>query len=531
MIDINNLELYREDNRIEAKKAKSQLPDSIWETYSAFANTDGGIILLGVTEREDKSLAATGVQDAYKLITDFWNTVNNKQKVSINILTNKMVYEQEVDGKTIVVIEVPRAERAIRPVYLGQDPMKGTYLRFWEGDHLCDREQVSAFYRDAAATTEDMKVLKGLDLSVFDMQSVRDYRNYFDGRHSGHIWSKQEDEMFLRSIGAMGFDREDGKAYPTLAGLLMFGREYDIVRECPNYFLDYREVMEPDIRWTHRLVSSSGDWSGNLFDFFFHVYNRMKKAFPVPFKLDEEGARIDDTPMHKALREMVTNTLAHADYYGRQGTVIIMKPNLLSFANPGDMRTGLKAALNGGASDARNSTIMKMFSLLDFGDRAGSGIPDIIDICRTEMNAEPQYKVTYSPARTEMTIDIANRPSTAQVAPNLDGETAQVAPNLDGETVQVPPNLDGETAQVPPKYRPSTAQVEKMIEVMGREFIYVSDIMALCGIARRKTIQENYITPAINDGTIEREFPENPKHPKQRYRLSEMALEWKKTVK
>jgi len=410
IFDITNLSSYKENNSIEAKKAKDSLPNSVWETYSSFANTDGGVILLGVVERADHSLLVQGVTDAHKLVADFWNTIANKQKVSLNILTNRMVYEQTVEDKTILVIEVPRADRSIRPVYIGQDPMTGTYIRFGEGDRLCDRDQVAAFYRDAASSTGDMTSLRGYDMSVFDMQSVRDYRTYFDGKHPGHVWCKQEDKLFLRSIGAIGFDREDGNTYPTLAGLLMFGHEFDIVRECPNYFLDYREVMDPSIRWTHRFVSSSGDWSGNLFDFFFHVYNRLKQAFPIPFSLDKEGARVDDVPMHRALREMITNTLAHADYQGRQGVVIVRRPDSLEFANPGDMRPGLRLALAGGTSDARNTSIMKMFSLLDFGERAGSGIPDVMDICRTELHAEPQYKVSYSPARTAMHIDTGQFP-------------------------------------------------------------------------------------------------------------------------
>ena len=102
MIDFSHLEQYRENNRIEAKKALGGLPQSIWETYSAFANTLGGIILLGVEEWPDKSLHTVDLPEPEKLVKEFWDLVNNPNKASVNILSSKDVVIHEVDGDHIL---------------------------------------------------------------------------------------------------------------------------------------------------------------------------------------------------------------------------------------------------------------------------------------------------------------------------------------------------------------------------------------------------------------------------------------------
>ena len=78
--DIRKFDEYRENNRFEAKRAKGGLPNSLWETYSSMANCYGGVILLGVIEKDDGSFETTGLKDVEKLRRDFWNLVNNPQK-------------------------------------------------------------------------------------------------------------------------------------------------------------------------------------------------------------------------------------------------------------------------------------------------------------------------------------------------------------------------------------------------------------------------------------------------------------------
>ena len=374
MLDFFNIEKYKENNRLEAKAAAVGLPKSLWATYSAFANTNGGIILLGVTEDAQHQLHVEGVNDADALVIDFWNIINNQSKISINVLNDKDVIVREFDGKKIIIISVPRAQRYDKPIYLDGN-LFSSYKRNGEGDYRCTKEVIQAMLRDASPKTQDMLVLGNMNLDVFDKDTIKRYRIRMQGIRPGHVWEALEDVDFLYRIGAVGRDA-DGKLHPTAAGLLMFGYEYEIVREYPHYFLDYREKLDDDTRWSDRFVSSSGDWSGNIYDFYFRVYNRIAQSVKVPFALDGIS-RIDDTELHKALREALANTLINADYYGNTGVVIERSITSITMTNAGTFRIDLDEAINGGISDPRNSGLIKMFSLINIGERAGSGLPMI----------------------------------------------------------------------------------------------------------------------------------------------------------
>lgn len=216
------------------------------------------------------------------------------------------------------------------------------------------------------------------------------------------MWEALENEDFLLKLGAVGIST-DGKKHPTSAGLLMFGNEYDIVREFNSYFLDYQEQYDADTRWTDRIISSSGDWSGNVYDFYFRVYNKLIQDIKVPFKIDG-GVRVDDTTVHQALREALANCLVNADYYGRQGLVIIEKRDSITMANPGGFRIEVDAAKSGGVSEPRNGTMLKMFNMIDIGERAGSGIPNIFRVWQGQGWVTPAITEQLEPERTTLSL-------------------------------------------------------------------------------------------------------------------------------
>jgi len=410
MFQWDKLQTYREGNRLEAKRAQGGLPHSLWATYSAFANTQGGVILLGVEELPDKSFRAVGLPDTEKLVTEFWNAINNPQKVSVNLLSDKHLRIMEVDGNQILAIDIPRAERVDKPVYINNDMLAGAYRRNGEGDYHCTKESVRAMFRDAAEKTQDMIVLENMDLSVFDRESLRRYRQLMKINRPRHVWEFIDDEDFLHKLGAVARG-EDGHLHPTGAGLLMFGFEYEIVREYPYYFLDYQEHLDASTRWTDRIISSSGEWSGNIFDFYFRVYNRLVQDVRTPFKLENGRDRVDDTPVHKALREILANCLINADYYGPRGLVIIKSFGKLEVANPGCFRIDIREAVSGGASDPRNATLMKMFNLVNIGERAGSGIPNIYAVWQQQGWPEPILTERFSPERTVLSLEFEDKKS------------------------------------------------------------------------------------------------------------------------
>ena len=121
------------------------------------------------------------------------------------------------------------------------------------------------------------------------------------------------------------------------------------------------------------------------------------------------GERVDDTPVHKALREALANCLVNADYHGLRGVVIRKEPDKLILANPGYVRTGKKQMRLGGESDPRNKALMKMFNLINIGERAGSGVPNIFNVWADEGWEEPVIEERFDPDRTVLSLSFKKK--------------------------------------------------------------------------------------------------------------------------
>ncbi|MDR2354566.1 MAG: putative DNA binding domain-containing protein [Clostridiales Family XIII bacterium] len=404
MVDIRALLSQSENLYLECKLAGGGIPSGLWETYASFANTAGGVILLGVEEKTGRFIAK-GVSDPDGMIKDIRNTLNNSQKISANILFDRHIYAADYEGARIVVMEVPRANRQDKPVFVGTDMFRGTFRRNGEGDYHCRPEEIKAMLRDQSDIGPDNTLLENLALDALNEDSVRRYRLMFQNSKPNHVWNRLTDTEFLVKIGAAR-KGQDRQLHPNLAGLLLFGEFVSITDELPFYFLDYREHLSDSTRWSDRVCSGDGIWSGNVFDFYFKIIERLTADVKVPFALRGGLIRVDETSVHIALREALANALIHADYYGKQGIVIDKEFRKITISNPGTFRVGIEEAIAGGISDARNGRIFNMFALINVGERSGTGLCDLFNVWKEYGFKPPLIKESVDPDRITLTLQI-----------------------------------------------------------------------------------------------------------------------------
>ena len=381
---------------LECKKARKDVPHSLWETYSAFANTDGGIILLGVDENLkekdiSKRFTVIGVEDAAKIRTDIWNTLNSREKVSTSLLRDEDINTLSYDGKDVVVIHVPRATYEERPVYINNNIMRGTYRRRHEGDYHCPEPVIRMMLRDACDDGNDRMFLEHYTMDDIDIPTLEAYRNMFRVANLEHVWNGLDHKEFLKQLGGYTVNRDSGKEGLTMAGLLMFGKGLPVRERFDNLRMDYidKSNLVGDQRYSDRLTYD-GTWENNIFNFLRLVLPRLTRDLPRPFKMNGI-VREDDTPQKKAVREAFTNMIIHADMMISGGLLRVEKyDDKFVLTNPGLLKLPLEQIYAGGESKARNQRVQHMLRMIGYGENLGSGFPLILNAWQEKHWLEPQ---------------------------------------------------------------------------------------------------------------------------------------------
>lgn len=507
------LACLRECATVEFKSAlgrdhQGEVPRAIWPTYSAMANTNGGIILLGVQEGDDGRPVFNGIPNVERVLKDFWVQINNPQTVNANILRDEDVSVRIMpNGASIIVIQVPIASRGQRPIYVGKDPMSGTFRRLNEGDFRCPPLLVKRMLADQGNDTLDAGVLPDSSLDDVDADTLQTYRRRFELLHDTHPFISLSDEEFLTQLNGFRKNTRTGEGGLTLAGLLMFGRLSSILRLWPGYIVDYREYgANPSVidRWTDR-VTTDFSWPGNLFCFCRIVLERLYRGLKIPFALTGDMVRENRTPVHIALREAVVNALIHADYGVGRAVLITKRPNAYEFVNPGLSRVATIQVLNGGLvnSDCRNRTLQKMFQMIGFAEQAGSGFPKIFEGWKIAGWGNPIFSE-----------DVENDTSTLLMPRSQDLD-------LGNNTESITNPVD--EMEAAEKSLPSLSSYQMETLVALKKEMSATELLKAVGRKDLPYFKKHILTPLREYGLIEWCMPDIPTMPNQRYRLTDLG--------
>ena len=407
--NIRQLLATGEHLHLECKRCKDRLPNSIWETYSAFANSYDGTILLGIEEHRQeqdpqKRFTIEGVTNPDKLLTDLWNLLNDPNKISVNLLKDDDVQVVNIDGKDIIAIQVPRADYHLRPVYINDNPAKGAFRRNHEGDYHCAKEEISSMYRDASDEGNDGLLLRHYTMADLDSETLRAYRQVFEVRNPGHILNEYNDKDFLCRMGGYVIDRESGEEGLTAAGLLMFGQGLPIRERFDNIRLDYvdKTNLIGEMRYSDRLTYDFS-WENNIYQFIRRILPRLTSDLPRPFVL-EGMQRNDDTPLHKLIREALTNMVIHADFMTTGVLRAEKRDDGFYFSNPGTVKLPIENVYQGGVSRARNPRMQNMLRMIGFGENLGTGFPTMVDAWQKKFHTLPKLEDNLQINFTELTF-------------------------------------------------------------------------------------------------------------------------------
>ena len=396
-----------ENEEIEFKHAKGGFPKELWPTYSAFANTHGGMIVLGVKEEADGrlSLSRLSREEVEKLKKTFWSSVRSRETISHCLQTNDDVQIVEVQGSFVLTIRVPQALREQRPVYYKRVADEGTYRRNDSGDFLCTAAEVRRMMADAdLSRPADSRILKGFTWEDIDLPSFEQYRRLFAAVRPDHPWITEDNDGLMRKLGAYRKDRATGEEGFTLAGLLMFGIS-EAIKDCaPHFFPDYKEYESNADRWSNRIYPD-GTWEANLFQFYRRVLPRLQEVLPMPFHL-EDGQRQDHTLAHVALREAFANLCVHADYNEEASLKVDKYPNKIVFSNPGILLITRDQFFRGGESVCRNTSLQQMFMMMGAVEKAGSGVDKILRGWQTLHWKTPYPDERFRPNKVELVMPL-----------------------------------------------------------------------------------------------------------------------------
>lgn len=463
MIDFEQLIKDGENQHVEFK---SNFNVDVLESLVAFANTEGGTVYIGISDKGK----IIGVNLNDESIQHWVNEIKSKTEPALLADTNLI----EIEGKKIVMFSVK--EYPIKPISL-----QGRYYkRIRNSNHLLSTVEIANMSLSSLQLSWDSYPTYGKTLDDLDIEAINKFieKVNSNGRLTlrGRTWQENFQKLNLIKSGQ-----------PTNAAFLLFGKENI------GYNVHVGRFKTPYMIIDDRMMNC------NLFEAVEETMRFLISQIKVAYEITgitTQRTQIFEYPL-PALREIVLNSLIHRDYTSPMDVQIKVFDNKITFFSPGELygkQTVAALLTDEYQAYTRNKLIAEAFYLTGDIEKYGTGYTRI----RSEIASYPTMKFCFEeiPSAWLVTLSYENQKTSSQTQNN------ELVSNSDTQV---------------------STQVKDLILKLKDNILSKSEILELHKFVHKsnKKIMELYFNPAIEQGYIEMLYPDKPHHPKQKYFLTE----------
>ena len=354
---INNILDSGEGKRTEFKESEKDIPTNIYDTIVSFANTEGGIIILGADN--DGYVKGIDPSQSLKFITNISTALNDPDCVSPSLYLSPSEFDHP-DGK-LIIIEVDRS--SVVHNHAGR-----IYWRDGDADiDVTDNHaKISEIYFQKRSSYSESVIYPALTMDDLSKDLFTESRSIIRGFRPTHPWISISDEQLLRESSLYTKDYKTGEEGLTLAAALIFGKDDVIHSILPAYKVEALLRKKDLDRWDDRLVLRT-----NLIHTYQKLLGFIRKHLPEKF-YQEDAQRKDLREL--IFREVIGNMIVHREYTDArssdmiiyQNEVVVTNPNIPVFHGPLDP--------NNFNPYPKNPNIRKFFTAFGWTDEIGSGV-------------------------------------------------------------------------------------------------------------------------------------------------------------
>jgi len=477
----------KEGSTCEYKLSATKLSKDIWETVSAFSNTEGGTILLGYKEEKGKFIPV-GVDNPGKILDDFSSTL--PQKFNFCPLAKAQIVN--VQGKEIITIEIDESPRYQKPIYIKEaGPLKGGYKRIGAADIRLKDEDVHRFYLERIGSPDSL-ILGNTSMDDLDISSLNAFRELRKLVNPAAPELTFDDEEILKSYNLI-----DRKGKLTSACILLFAKEKVVREQFHSFRLDIIRIKGTE--WgKDRDPFLSKDLVGNLFYLRSMAVDFVDRFFLVPFKSNERGDRIDENAHRRTSREAITNLLMHQNYFNPTPSQIRIYNDRVEFYNPGYSLKDPELFETPG-SKLRNPLLASVFYDLQWAETKGTGLKTTREELKKEGYRLPEY---LSDSKNDTFTLIPPHPVSGGSFEDTGQENDQVEEKHKDKFFQ---DLMG--------------PIDSMVRVVDfcKEPKSLKEIMSSLNFKHRPTFVKKILKPLLDKNLLKMTVPGKPTSQHQRY--------------